>query len=394
MARRKMADILSATLTGLILRAPPPPEGIRVASSKASSDKSRHVGKHASSCNVARILLVREAGSALRCRVPFRRGGRVEDQARKGGRQDVGQFVVGPRMARRRTPVTRERTRRARMQGCLSFGSVFFGQAKKMNERRQARNAAARRQTTSDQTWTTQGEAPPQTNNQPHTHNQRNQSAQPRPHPNGDPPMTPQPVDLLIEARWIIPVEPLGVVLEHHAVAVDNDQIIAVLPTKAARTAYAPTQTVSLPEHVLIPGLVNAHTHNPMTLLRGIADDLPLMTVLEEHIWPVEGRVMGPEFIRDGVELAVAEMLRGGTTCANENYFFPDVIAATYKRLGFRACVGLPVIEFPSPWAKTTDEYFDRALAVHDGLRGEKLLTTSFVPHAPYTVRSEERRGG
>jgi len=198
--------------------------------------------------------------------------------------------------------------------------------------------------------------------------------------------MTPQPVDLLIEARWIIPVEPLGVVLEHHAVAVDNDQIIAVLPTKAARTAYAPTQTVSLPEHVLIPGLVNAHTHNPMTLLRGIADDLPLMTWLEEHIWPVEGRVMGPEFIRDGVELAVAEMLRGGTTCANENYFFPDVIAATYKRLGFRACVGLPVIEFPSPWAKTTAEYFDRALAVHDELRGEKLLTTSFVPHAPYTV--------
>src|SRR5690625_110232 len=125
----------------------------------------------------------------------------------------------------------------------------------------------------------------PTTNQQPTPHPQ---SAQPisttPPPPQGDPPMTPQSVDLLIEARWIIPVEPLGVVLEHHAVAVDNDQIIAVLPTKAARAAYAPTQTVALPEHVLIPGLVNAHTHNPMTLLRGIADDLPLMTVLEEHI--------------------------------------------------------------------------------------------------------------
>jgi 5-methylthioadenosine/S-adenosylhomocysteine deaminase len=110
------------------------------------------------------------------------------------------------------------------------------------------------------------------------------------------------------------------------------------------------------------------------------------MTWLNEHIWPVEARVMGPEFIRDGVELAVAEMLRGGTTCANENYFFPDVIAATYMRLGFRACVGLPVIEFPSAWARTRDEYFERALKLHDELRGEPLLTTSFAPHAPYTV--------
>ena len=197
---------------------------------------------------------------------------------------------------------------------------------------------------------------------------------------------TPRPVDLLIEARWVVPVEPHATVLEHHAVAVDGDAIVAVLPIAEARTAYAPRETVALDAHALIPGLVNAHTHNPMTLLRGIADDLPLMTWLKEHIWPVEARVMGPEFIRDGVELAVAEMLRGGTTCANENYFFPDVIAATYRQLGFRACVGLPVIEFPSAWAKTRDEYFERALAVHDDLRGEPLLGTAFVPHAPYTV--------
>ncbi len=196
----------------------------------------------------------------------------------------------------------------------------------------------------------------------------------------------PQAVDLLIEAHWVIPVEPEGAVLEDHAVVVDGDRVVAVLPRDDARAAYAPRETVSLPEHVLIPGLVNAHTHNPMTLLRGIADDLPLMTWLKEHIWPVETRVMGPEYVRDGVELAVAGMLRGGTTCANENYFFPDVIAATYKRLGFRACVGLPVIEFPSAWARTTDEYFERALAVHDDLHDEPLLTTAFAPHAPYTV--------
>src|SRR5699024_74757 len=198
-----------------------------------------------------------------------------------------------------------------------------------------------------------------------------------------------QPVDQLIEARWVIPVEPDAVVLEHHAVAVKDDSIVAVLPIDDAREACAPAETIALPEHALIPGLVNAHTHNPMTLMRGVADDLPLMTWLKEHIWPIEAAVMGPEFIRDGTELAVAEMLRGGTTCANENYFFPDTIAATYKRLGFRACIGLPVIEFASPWARTQDEYFERALAVHDDLRGEALLTTSFVPHAPYTVSDE-----
>lgn len=201
--------------------------------------------------------------------------------------------------------------------------------------------------------------------------------------------MAPQNVDQLVEARWVIPVQPDATVLENHAVAIQDDRIVAVLPIDQARTACTARKTISLPEHALIPGLVNAHTHNPMTLLRGVADDLPLMTWLEEHIWPVEASVMGPEFIRDGIELAVAEMLRGGTTCANENYFFPDVIATTYKRLDFRACVGLPVIRFATPWARTQDEYFDRALAVHDELRNEPLLTTAFVPHAPYTVSDE-----
>jgi 5-methylthioadenosine/S-adenosylhomocysteine deaminase len=198
-----------------------------------------------------------------------------------------------------------------------------------------------------------------------------------------------QPIDLLIEARWIVPVEPRGVVLEHHAVAIDADRIVALLPSADARARYAPRERVVLDEHALIPGLVNAHVHNPMTLMRGLADDLPLMRWLQEHIWPAEAKAIGPEFVRDGIELAVAEMLRGGTTCCNENYFFPDVQAATYRRLGFRAMVGLPVIEFPSAWAATRDEYFDKGLAVHDEFRGEALLGTSFAPHAPYTVSDE-----
>jgi 5-methylthioadenosine/S-adenosylhomocysteine deaminase len=199
----------------------------------------------------------------------------------------------------------------------------------------------------------------------------------------------PQPVDLVIEARWVVPVEPHAVVLEHHAVAVQGDRIVALLPIAEARTRYAPRERVELTEHALIPGLINSHTHNPMTLLRGLADDLPLMTWLQEHIWPAEGKVIGPEFVRDGVELAVAEMLRGGTTCANENYFFPDVIGATYRQLGFRAVIGLPVIEFPTAWAKSQDDYFERAAEVHDSFLGGGLISTAFAPHAPYTVSDE-----
>lgn len=195
-----------------------------------------------------------------------------------------------------------------------------------------------------------------------------------------------QPCDLLIEAGYVVPVAPHGVVLQDHAVAVQGSTIVAVLPVAQARERFSPGTTVSRPDAALIPGLVNAHTHNPMTLLRGIADDLPLKAWLQQHIWPIEAAVMGPDYVADGVSLAVAEMLRGGTTCANENYFFPDVQAATYKRHGFRARVGLPVIDFPSAWARTDDEYFDRAGEVHDQWRDDPLVCTAFAPHAPYTV--------
>jgi len=196
----------------------------------------------------------------------------------------------------------------------------------------------------------------------------------------------PQPCDLLIEAGWVVPVEPRGVVLQDHAVAVSGGVIVALLPIAEARARFDAKETVSRPDAALMPGLVNAHTHNPMTLLRGVADDLPLMEWLNGHIWPIEAAVIGPEFVADGVTLAIAEMLRGGTTCANENYFFPDVQAATYKRHGFRARVGLPVIDFPTAWAASDDEYFDRASEVFDQWRDDPLVSTAFVPHAPYTV--------
>ena len=196
----------------------------------------------------------------------------------------------------------------------------------------------------------------------------------------------PQACDLIIEAGWVVPVVPHGVVLADHAVVVSGGAIVAVLPIAEARAGFQAKQIVSRPDAALIPGLVNAHTHNPMTLLRGVADDLPLKVWLQEHIWPIEGAVIGPGFVADGVTLAIAEMLRGGTTCCNENYFFPDVQAATYKRHGFRARVGLPVIDFPTAWASSDDEYFDRAGEVHDQWRDDALIRTAFAPHAPYTV--------
>ncbi len=196
----------------------------------------------------------------------------------------------------------------------------------------------------------------------------------------------PQLCDLLIEPGWIIPVEPHGVVLADHAVAIRDGAILAVVPTDQARATFAAAETVCRPQSVLIPGLVNAHAHNPMTLLRGVADDLPLMEWLTGHIWPIEGAVIGPQFVADGIELAIAEMLRGGITCCSDMYFFPDVAAATYRRYGMRAMVGLIVIDFPTAWASCADEYFDKAGEVHDLWRTDALVRTCFAPHAPYTV--------
>lgn len=198
--------------------------------------------------------------------------------------------------------------------------------------------------------------------------------------------MSEQAIDLLIEAGWVIPVEPHAVVLGDHAVAVQAGRIVEVLPRAAARAKYRAAETVSRPGHALLPGLVNMHCHAAMTLMRGIADDLPLMQWLSEHIWPAEARVVSAEYVRDGTRLAVAEMLSGGITCVNDQYFFPEVTAAVYADLGMRASVGLIVIEFPSNWAQSSDEYFDKGLAVHDQLKGHPLLRSALAPHAPYTV--------
>ncbi|HSG10019.1 MAG TPA: TRZ/ATZ family hydrolase [Longimicrobiales bacterium] len=193
-------------------------------------------------------------------------------------------------------------------------------------------------------------------------------------------------IDLLLHAGWVVPVEPEGLVLEDHAVAVHDGIIEAILPSHEALARFAPRSTHHLDRHALIPGLVNAHTHAAMSLLRGFCDDRRLMDWLQNHIWPTEQRWVSETFVRDGTLLAAAEMLRGGTTCFNDMYFFPDQAAESARRAGIRASIGLIVIDFPSAWAATPDEYFAKGEAVHDRHREERSVSTAWAPHAPYSV--------
>lgn len=193
-------------------------------------------------------------------------------------------------------------------------------------------------------------------------------------------------IDTLINARWVIPVEPDGVTLDHHSIAIVDGKIFEVLPTADALKHYGNAHTHDLPHHAVIPGLVNAHTHAAMSLFRGLADDLPLMDWLNQHIWPAEAKWVSEAFVRDGTELAIAEMLQSGTTCFNDMYFFPEVTARACHDIGMRACVGLIMLDFPSAWAQNSDEYLHKGLKLHDELRNSELITTAFAPHAPYTV--------
>ena len=180
--------------------------------------------------------------------------------------------------------------------------------------------------------------------------------------------------------------------LEQHAVAVRDGKIEAVLPAQQAAARFPGYEEIALDSHVLMPGLVNAHTHAAMALLRGLADDLPLMRWLEEHIWPAEGKHMSRDFVRDGTLLACAEMLRGGITCFNDMYFFPDASLEAALAAGMRSVQGMIVIEFPSAYASDAADYLRRGLEVRDRSRDEPLASFCLAPHAPYTVSDASLR--
>ncbi|MDP1930123.1 MAG: TRZ/ATZ family hydrolase [Gammaproteobacteria bacterium] len=199
-------------------------------------------------------------------------------------------------------------------------------------------------------------------------------------------PGNPTEIDLLIHARWVIPVSSEQSVLDAHCVAVDSGLIVEILPSDTARQFYLPKNEVVLANHVLIPGLVNAHGHAAMTLLRGAADDMPLHTWLHDYIWPLEGRWVSEEFVHQGTQLAIAEMLLSGTTCFADMYFFPDAAARAAKDAGIRAQLAAPVLDFPTIWATDADDYIVKATQLHDSYRNHSLISVAFGPHAPYTV--------
>ena len=193
-------------------------------------------------------------------------------------------------------------------------------------------------------------------------------------------------VDLVIEARWVIPVVPRNRLLEHAAVVIHQGKIVEVAAIETISANYQASKTVRLDEHVLIPGLINLHTHVGMTMMRGLADDLPLMQWLQQHIWPAEQQIISERFVRDSALLGCAEMLAGGITCFNDMYFYPQATAEAALQAGMRAQLGLVVLEFPTNYANSADDYIEKGLNHRDEWRGQSLLSASFAPHAPYTV--------
>ncbi len=199
-----------------------------------------------------------------------------------------------------------------------------------------------------------------------------------------------QHCDTLIAARWCVPVEPAGTVLEEHALIVTNGSIVDLLPLADARERYQPSVLIERPNHALIPGLVNAHTHAAMALMRGLGDDLPLEAWLRQAIWPVERRWVSAEMVRDGTELAIAEMIGSGITCFSDQYFFPEIVAQTAVNRGMRCMVGTPVVDVATAWAEDAGDYLQKgADLVHDPYADHPLVSSCYAPHTTAALSDE-----
>jgi 5-methylthioadenosine/S-adenosylhomocysteine deaminase len=198
-----------------------------------------------------------------------------------------------------------------------------------------------------------------------------------------------QHIDTLIYAGYIIPVEPENKVYTNHACAIDDGKIVAIIPSEEAVSKFSARLTYRLPHHILMPGLINTHSHTAMNLLRGYADDLHLMEWLTKRIWPIEQKCMSAEFVHDGSSLAIAEMLSSGVTCFNDMYFYPEITAQVAEVAGIRAVIGLIVIDFPSAWANNADECLAKAESIYADFKGHSLIKTALAPHAPYSVSDE-----
>lgn len=196
------------------------------------------------------------------------------------------------------------------------------------------------------------------------------------------------PVDLLILPRWLVPVEPAGVVLENYGLGITGDRISLLAPREHA-LRHPAAEVLELPDSLLIPGLINAHGHAAMTLFRGMADDLPLHSWLQDHIWPAEARWVSEEFVRDGSDLAIAEQLLNGVTCFSDMYFHPEVVCQQVHHSGIRAAINMPVMDAQVPGIRGADDAIRQGLALHDDFRHHPRIQIGFGPHAPYTISNE-----
>ncbi|HQQ62313.1 MAG TPA: TRZ/ATZ family hydrolase [Pseudomonadales bacterium] len=193
-------------------------------------------------------------------------------------------------------------------------------------------------------------------------------------------------IDTLLHCRYLIPVVPENTVLEYHSIAIENGRIVDILPRAEAEITYAAAQVTELAQHIVLPGLINAHGHAAMSLLRSYANDLALMDWLNNHIWPAEARWVSDAFVYDGTQLAIGEMLKSGTTCFSDMYFFPEAAARAALDAGVRCQLSFPIFEFPSNWGSGPQEYLEKGLALRDLYRGSDRVKVAFGPHAPYTV--------
>ena len=201
-------------------------------------------------------------------------------------------------------------------------------------------------------------------------------------------PIQPLSFDLLLLPTWLVPVEPAGVVLKDHAVGIEGGRIVFIGPREEA-LKHTAIETRELPDMLLSPGLINAHGHAAMTLFRGMADDLPLMTWLQDHIWPAEGKWVDEDFVRDGTDLAIAEQLKGGISCFSDMYFYPKTATERVHNSGIRAQIAIPILDFAVPGASSADEALRQAIELFGDLKYHPRIKIAFGPHAPYTVSDE-----
>lgn len=198
-----------------------------------------------------------------------------------------------------------------------------------------------------------------------------------------------QSVDFILCGDYILTMNDYMDVITDGAIAVDGDRIVDLDKKTEILRKYTSKRTVEGRNRVLLPGLINTHTHAAMVYFRGLADDLPLKEWLEGHIWPAENHWLGPEFISDATELACLEMLKAGITTYNDMYFFGSSAALSAKKIGMRAVLGAGILDFPSASAKNAEEYLLNAENFSKEWKGDELIIPSIAPHAVYTCSSE-----